>query len=253
MNFDFSYNGGPGFSALGYAMGLWIIWRILRAIISKQKHHNHFPPEHASDRKDINTEAYKKKNYQGSTAGVSWQMTAEMIKTYRSAGGNFRSIVKQRTRWQSSDVRFAHKKFLLIMAMPKKIKINDMKKGGIFNAVINWMAERFLDVYVSGYFGEQYKELVNAEGASIIRFAEIQDFYILSNEPDQAKRLLTSTVIDMLKNWREQTNESNAKALSGVLLTEQNMIVCCQVALLDQAAAGRYAEFAAQLAVSLKQ
>jgi hypothetical protein len=193
--------------------------------------------------------------YEGTTGDIPWRITIRVRIGDRDGGMRANDVWKQTTRWKTQAVHWPAGKFLMIMSTPGEIKVDEVKEGGFFNKMIKWAADKFLDLYVSGYFGGEYMELVNVTGSTIIRKEVMKDFYMITNKPALAEKFLDEATQTTIANWKHSSQgfkQEGKVDQFGLLFAPDGFTVACQAALTDPNEAKIFADFAAVLAVKMK-
>jgi len=138
-------------------------------------------------------------NYSGTTGAIEWQLQTREIFDRAHRRGTTGSYS---TQWTSSTARFPNDKFLMMMSTPGHDNSGpQQQKKGILSSLIDKLAEGALDLYVAGYFGEQYKPLINIDGGKKISIPELKEFFILTNDEPMAVKFLNPTTIKYITNW----------------------------------------------------
>jgi hypothetical protein len=193
--------------------------------------------------------------YEGTTGDIPWTMAVEVRMGDRGTGTRANEVWKQTTRWKTTSVSWPAGKFLMIMSTPGEMKVGDVKEGGLFNKMINWAANQFLDLYVGGYFGSEYKPLVNVEGATILRKEVMKDFYMITNEPALAEKFLDEATQTTMANWKKLPQgfkQEGRVDQFGLLFAPDGMLLACQAALTDPNEAKMFSDFGAALAMKAR-
>lgn len=193
--------------------------------------------------------------YTGTTGDIPWTIDIKVRISDRGTGTSGDHVWKQTTRWKTTSVNWPAGKFLLIMSTPGEMKVGDVKEGGFFNKLVNWAADRFLDLYVGGYFGSEYTSLVNVTGATIVRKEGMTDFYMITNEPARAEKFLDESTQKTIANWKHASQgfqQERQVDQFGLLFAPDGLTVACQAGLTNPAEAKMFSDFAAVLAVKAK-
>ncbi len=146
------------------------------------------------------------KDYAGVTGNVKWKLTSSVW--YEDMG---RSSSKPLSRswhsksvWQTDVIKLPAGKFILLMSTPGEAKTGDIKRGGFLNKMVNVAADAVLDVYVGGYFGNEYKSLVNiGEDGVKMKREELKDFMILTNVEPLAEKYFDAATVSMIARWKK--------------------------------------------------
>ncbi len=67
---------------------------------------------------------------------------------------------------------------------------HSLKQGGFLNKLVNIAADFALDIYVEGYFGSQFKSMINVGDSIKIERPALQDFLILINIESLTQKFL---------------------------------------------------------------
>ncbi len=202
---------------------------------------------------DVDKRNHKKKTVRGSDHAFSWVMIAEWIKN-RSFQSGFRSdTIRQNTKWFSQDLRFDQGKYLLIMTLPRKMSIPDIKNGGFINTLINWFAEKLLKFFVASYFGSDFKKIVNLHDSKIFRFEKEQDYHIFSNDFDRVSNLLDDNLKAFLTDWRTNYPAVAERKQIGILVSEEGIIVSSQLAYFEEPGTQQFLDFSLAVSRLLKR
>lgn len=122
------------------------------------------------------------------TAGFM-PFTAEVV-VGRVEGSGRQRAARHRTRITFPTARAAPGRFVLVMALPKGVTVppSPAPGGGLLAGLAAKAMEAVLDLYVTGYFGEAHRALVNVAGAE--RPPGPDGLFVLSTDPALAVRLL---------------------------------------------------------------
>ena len=195
--------------------------------------------------------SHKDTRYDGELGGITW----EGISTYRRKqagrhGSSFRYF-----RWRTASVQFGEGKFLMIVSLPSKIKLQAPQGTGFMSNVVNKVAEVMLDMYVGSFFGEQYKSMINIADSSIIQRSDEDDFFILTNTLDTSENFLSKTE-PVIRKWKAQNAGFTAEKVVdafGILFAPDEMIVSVQTNLNTKEEVDILASFASALAVGMNE
>jgi len=130
------------------------------------------------------------------------------------------------------------------------------QKKGMLSSLVSKLAEGALDMYVAGYFGEQYKPLINVDGGKKITIPELKEFFILTNDEPMAMKFLNPTTIKYITNWmaNKPTFKHTWRVNSlGVLFAPDRSIVSCQALMTNANEAKVFSDFGAGLATLMKE
>jgi hypothetical protein len=202
-------------------------------------------------------------NYSGNTGGIEWALTStvRLTASHSSSSANTRNldVWRRSTRWRTKAAAWPPGKFLMLMAAPgyDSAKSPAKKGGGFFSKIVQAVGNFALDFYVGGYFGGEYKKLVNLgdDGVKIEQSA-LKGFFILSNHEALANKFLDEGTITTITNWRKAelgfASEGQVDNF-GVLFCEDGVILGCQADMANAQEAKMLAEFGAALAVKMQQ
>jgi hypothetical protein len=210
---------------------------------------------------NTNTAAYAEDGvtlFEGNTGGVVW--TLKSIELKRSAA---HSSVSRSTRWKRKSVwRTSHLtlpagKFIMIMSTPGEIKTSEIKRGGYINTLINKAADAVLDLYVSGYFGNEYCKLVGIgdDGVKVER-EQLKDFMILTNDAATAEKYFDESTVSTIANWK-QSNQAfkreNKVDQFGLLFSPDGVILSCQTNMTTTEEVKAFSDFGSVLSIKMKE
>lgn len=201
-------------------------------------------------------------NYTGTTGGIDWKLVSIVRLTTRGSSNAVNSndldVRKRSTRWSTAAAAWPAGKFLMLMATPGYDSAkHTVKRGGFFNKLVQMAGDFALDLYVAGYFGGQYKSLVNVgdDGVKIDRPA-LNNFFILTNDAARANKFLDDATVHVIANWRKAEqgfrSESNVDNF-GVLFCSDGVILACQADMADAGEAKKLAEFGSVLAIKMQE
>ncbi|MBS1979045.1 MAG: hypothetical protein JST46_16865 [Bacteroidetes bacterium] len=213
--------------------------------------------ERFSDSGSVQGNSVPSKEYSGRINDIIWKLSTvyERIRSSNSTRSGARLV--QNTRWESASVKFPVGKFLMLMrAEGYQSSRHPMKHSeGFLGNILNMAAEGFLDVYVTGYFGPQYKPLVNVEGSAKIDKANLDDFLILTNYEGVSRKFLSDETARFIATWDTRrpafTHESLAKQF-GMLFSTEGMILSCKGAMMSDTEVNTYSQFGVELASRMK-
>lgn len=253
MNFHWEGQGSFVFLILFSIPFLTLFYRLAkyffkRASIADQGHaavHSMFK-QFSVPHPDIALEDHQRKTVRGQEGKISWLLVSDWRKWRSSRAGSGGTSIKQHTNWITPDVRVDSGKYFMLMTLPKKIKIPKINKGGWANAIVNWFAEHFLDLFVSGYFGPEYKELINIRDGKVYNLGETQRYYVLSNDEYHAEKFINRGLLAFLDEWRDQIFHDGRPPV-GMLVTDKGVIMTTQVALLTEREQTPFVQFSAEL------
>jgi hypothetical protein len=143
-------------------------------------------------------------NYNGTTGGIEWTLKSTvLVGDITISGGGRNQVWKRKSAWRTSAIKLPAGKFIMLMSTPGEIKTGDIKRGGFMNKLVNMAADAVLDIYVSGYFGSEYKSLVSIgeEGVKIER-DQLKDFMILTNLETTAQKYFDEAATRTISSWK---------------------------------------------------
>jgi hypothetical protein len=200
--------------------------------------------------------------YKGTTGGVTWSLVSTVrVSSTESAdrpGRELNQTWKRKSLWQTDFVKWPQGKFLLLMAAPGYDSAkHPLKRGGLFSKLVNMAADFALDIYVSGYFGDRYKKIVNiGDDAIKIDRNALPGFLILTNYEVPAENFLTEETCAGIAKWRNSkagfTRESAVDNF-GLLICETGVLMGCQSDMANAEEANKLAEFASAITLGVKQ
>ncbi len=187
--------------------------------------------------------------FSGSSAGLAWSASVEA--TLDADGDGPRRNRSQRTRITFPGLAAAPGTFLLIMALPPGAKLPPPAApgSGFLAGLAARATEGLLDLYVTGYFGAEHRQLVNVAGAA--RPEAPPGLLVLSTDPSLAARLLDpqgAALLEALHQPEGTRAEQQARRGFGLLITPAGLLFGCQVALGDPAVLRGVAEQVARVA-----
>lgn len=201
-------------------------------------------------------------HYAGTTGDIEWKLLSSIKLTDNNNSDAVNSrdldVRKRNTRWNTVAAAWPKGKFLMLMAAPgydsTKHAIN---RGGFFNKLVQVAGDFMLDVYVSGYFGSQYKSLVGIgdDGVKLDRPA-LNNFLILTNHETLANKFLDEGTVNTIASWRNaQMGFRSESAVDnfGILFCSDGMIFGCQADMADPTEANKLSEFGSALAIKMQQ
>ncbi len=193
------------------------------------------------------------KLFEGITGGINWNLKSVILSTGRSQASR---AWDAKSVWKTSDIRWPDGKFLMIMSTPSPIKTGNIKNTGFLNKVIMFAADTAIDIYVSGYFGNEYTKLVGMENfGTIMNNDRLKDFFILTNLGILAEKFLDDASLNAISSWKQHRmgfrQESKVDQF-GVLFAPDAMLVSCQAALREPEEVKLFSDFASAMAVKMK-
>lgn len=187
--------------------------------------------------------------YQGTTGGIAWTLESSL-----RAGQKGRKVGK--SMWRTAAVKWPAGKFLLLISTPPDMKTGRIERGGFVNNLINKAADLLLDVYVSLYFGAEYKSLVNiGEDGVKIEKDTLRDFTILTNHAELAERFLDEHATRVISEWKQSiqgfSREQQVDQF-GLLFAPDGVILTCQANMSHPGEVKLLSDFGSALAVKMK-
>ena len=227
---------------MGFIITAVIILTVLYFIFMKKKNGGNAGP------------AFKETHYEGDLGGIKWEGTS----AYRhKSAGHRQSASFRYFKWRTSSVHFEEGRFLMIMSLPSKLKLQvpQQQSKGFMSNMVNKLAEVMLDMYVGSFFGEQYKSMINISDSTIIQRTEEDDFFMLTNALETSENFLSKTE-SVIRKWKLQnagfTSEKVVDAF-GILFAPNEMIVAVQTNLNTKEEVDILASFASALAVGMNE
>ncbi len=206
-------------------------------------------------KQQTNGQAGTSADYSGNTGGVSWTLRSVVRKVASQRG---RTSWHRSASWRTDGVRMPAGKFIMIMSTPEDMNNSNrqIKRGGFLNDLINKAADFALDFYVSGYFGDSYRSLINigTEGVKIER-PELKDFFILTNNEPLASKYFDANTAATISTWKS-TNHGFAGEGKvdqfGLLFSPDGVILTCQTNMTNPQEVKMFSDFGAVLAVRMQ-
>ena len=196
------------------------------------------------------------KEYSGNTGGIDWKLRSVVLQS-QSSNDSTSTHWTRSTSWHTDSIKFPPTKFLMLMSSGVNVSGKQLERGGFINSLINKAAEFALDIYVMGYFGSQYKDLVNIgdDGVKIDKPA-LSDFLILTNMEPTAAKFLDDPTVNVIAGWKNQkqgfSREGNVDKF-GILFCPEGMILSCQADMANEQEAKMFADFGSVLAVKMRE
>lgn len=193
--------------------------------------------------------------YSGDTGGINWNLTSSVH--VADSGEERGEVWKRKSVWTSSAVKLPTGKFILLMSMPRELKLGNIKRGGFINNLVNKAADIALDIYVSNYFGSQYKSLVNIGDDGVkVEHDQLKDFVILTNIVDQANRFFDEATAATISNWKNNNagfSDENKADHFGLLFSPDGVMLSCQTNMKNASEVKSFSDFGAVLAIKMQQ
>jgi hypothetical protein len=190
--------------------------------------------------------------FDGITGGISWKLTSTIL----NIGSGTDRAWKSKSAWKTTEVVWPPGSFLVIMSTYGEIKSGTFKKTGLMNKILSFVAEQMLDIYIAGYFGSGYRELVGInEDGVVIKKDLLSDFFILTNRPEYAEKVLDDATVNTISSWKKLElgfEQENLVDNFGVLFAPDAMFVSCQTALRKPEEVKIFSDFASAMALKMK-
>lgn len=201
-------------------------------------------------------------NYAGNTGGIEWKLLSSVRLTTRNSSDAVNSrdldVRKKSSRWSTPAAAWPAGKFLMLMGTPGYDSAkHTIRRGGFFNKLVQMAGDFALDFYISGYFGSEYKSLVNVgeDGVKIDRPA-LNNFFILTNHQALAEKFLDEATVNTIANWRKAAlgfrNEAGVDNF-GLLFCSDGVILGCQADMANADEAKKLADFGSALAIKMQE
>lgn len=197
-------------------------------------------------------------NYNSTTGGIEWTLKSTvLVGDSTISGGGRNQVWKRKSAWRTSAVKLPAGKFILLMSTPGEIKVGDIKRGGFMNKLVNMAADAVLDIYVSGYFGSEYKSLVSIgeEGVKIER-DQLKDFMILTNLESTAQKYFDDATARTISGWKSSNvgfAEEKKVDQFGLLFSPDGVILACQSNMNNANEVKAFSDFGAALTAKMMQ
>ncbi|HLF35606.1 MAG TPA: hypothetical protein VI583_15290 [Cyclobacteriaceae bacterium] len=234
-----------------------IFWLFFRSFFKSFSKHRSFAKAAAILPPVKDGDLYGEGNMQfsGVTGGISWKMDSIILSM--AFGSKSSQAWKRKSVWKSADIRWPEGKFLMIMSSPKETGLGNFQKTtGVLNKFLQFAIDKMLDLYVGGYFGNEYTALVGVEnGGKVISKEGAKDFFMLTNHEGLAEKFLDDATLNAISAWKRQKTGFRQEAqvdLFGVLFAPDAMMVSCQAALREQEEVKMFSDFASAMAVKMK-
>ena len=191
----------------------------------------------------------------GQSNGIRWNLSSIPEVGRRFKGGTH--VAKGKTVWNTQDVGLGKSAFILVMDIGKEgIRIEKGPSDTLLGKLARKAGDMVLDTYVGGWFGDEYKSLVNLEGSETLEVQGLSDFFILTNTPEVAARCMSGDAVGILRRWRDAEQgflRGEVAGNAGILLSESGCIVACQGPMSSEGEARRYAEFCSSFAAAVEK
>jgi hypothetical protein len=197
-------------------------------------------------------------DYNGTTGGIEWTLKSTvLVGDHTMAGGGRNQVWKRKSVWRTQIAKLPAGKFIMLMSTPGEIKLGDIKRGGFINDLVNKAADAVLDIYVSGYFGSEYRSLVSIgeDGVKIER-DQLKDFMILTNLEPLAQKYFDEATATTISHWKKNSQgfarESKVDQF-GLLFSPDGAILTCQANMNNANEVKAFSDFGSALAIKMQQ
>ncbi len=188
-------------------------------------------------------------DYQGTTGGIEWTLRSTIEAGRRGAW-------MRKARWRTNAVTLPEGKFILVISTPADTKPGPIQRGGFMNDLINKAADVMLDFYIGGYFGNEYKSLVNiGEDGLKLEREVLKDFLILTNHEAVAQRYFDDTTCTTIANWKKNSQGFSREGKEdqfGLLFAPDGVILGCQANMNNAEEVKLFSDFGAVLVSKMK-
>jgi hypothetical protein len=214
--------------------------------------------EQADGRVSNSGEIHGDTDYDGTTGGIDWTLKSTvLVGDHTRAGGGRNQVWKRKSVWRTQAAKLPVGKFILLMSTPGEIKLGDIKRGGFINDLVNKAADAVLDIYVSGYFGSEYRSLVSIgdDGVKIER-ERLKDFMILTNLEPIAQKYFDEATSTTISHWKKNSQgfaRENKVDQFGLLFSPDGVILTCQANMNNANEVKAFSDFGAVLAIKMQQ
>lgn len=197
-------------------------------------------------------------DYHGTTGGIDWKLTSTVLVGDRTVGAGGRNQVwKRKSVWKTQAAKLPARKFIMIMSTPGEIKLGAIKRGGFINELVNKAADAVLDLYVGGYFGNEYKSLVSIgkDGVKIER-DQLKDFMILTNDEPLAQKYFDEATASTISHWKNSSqgfSREDKVDQFGLLFSPDGVILTCQTCMNNANEVKAFSDFGSALTIKMQQ
>jgi len=194
-------------------------------------------------------------DYNGTTGGIDWILKSTVLVSDR--GDDRNQVWKRKSVWRTQAAKLPAGKFILLMSTPGEIKLGEIKRGGFINDLVNKAADAVLDIYVTGYFGSEYKALVSigTDGVKIER-EQLKDFMILTNIEPLAQKYFDDATAATISLWKKSnqgfTREDKVDQF-GLLFSPDGVILTCRANMSNAGEVKLFSDFGAALTMKMMQ
>lgn len=212
---------------------------------------------HAEGRLVNTGEVHGDTDYQGTTGGIEWTLRSTVLvgdSAGNSAGRN--RVWKRKSMWRTKAVLLPAGKFIMLMSTPGELKTGPIQRGGFVNTMINKAADAVLDIYVTGYFGAEYRTLVSIgeDGVKLERQV-LNDFLILTNDGPVAQAHFDEATTGAIAHWKKSNQGfamENKVDQFGLLFSPDGVILTCQSNMHNAEEVRLFSDFGAALTTKMK-
>jgi len=197
----------------------------------------------------VSGEIHGDTEYNGTTGEIQWTLRSTVLVADRGEDRN--KVWNRKSMWRTQAVKLPAGKFILLMSIPGEIKMGNIKRGGFLNSLVNKAADAVLDIYVAGYFGSEYKSLVNIgeDGVKIEREG-LKDFMILTNIEPLAQQYFDEATVSTISLWKKSnqgfTLEDKVDQF-GLLFSPDGVILTCRANMGNAGEVKLFSDFGAVL------
>jgi hypothetical protein len=184
--------------------------------------------------------------YEGTNNGQKWKLVSSVIRLNEYSGNSTSYSYKRSLKWFTTDIDTYSNTYILIMSTPGEIKTEEYSNTGFMNSIKNFIAEKALDIYISGYFGSEYNDLINLSDGEIIKNEKLKEFFIITNSGKIVRNLIDDIFIEKIMDWKHNKQgfvyEGNMDNL-GILFAPDKLIIGCQSSIESPEEAAKFGEF----------
>lgn len=194
-------------------------------------------------------------DYHGTTGGIDWTLKSTV--RVSSSGEDRNQVWKRKSVWKTSAAKLPVGKFIMLMSTPGEMKLGTIKRGGFINDLVNKAADVVLDLYVSGYFGSEYRSLVSIgeDGVKLER-EQLMDFMILTNIEPLANKYFDEATASTISQWKKSSHgftlEDKVDQF-GLLFSPDGVILTCQANMHNADEVKAFSDFGAALTIKMQQ
>lgn len=188
-------------------------------------------------------------DYKGTTGGMEWTLRSTIASGRRGAW-------MRKAMWRTNAVTLPEGKFILVVSTPSEMKTGPIQRGGFINDLINKAADVMLDFYIAGYFGTEYKSLVNIGEDSVkLEREALKDFMILTNHEAVAQRYFDDATCGTIASWKKNSQGFSREGQVdqfGLLFAPDGVILSCQSNMSNAEEVKLFSDFGAALVAKMK-